>query len=115
MRFRTPTADSRQIVAAAIRGLESQWREGFAWKKAGVILLDLVRPEDVPRDLFAPDEPDAGKPKALMAAVDAVNGRMGKGSVSFGLTEPGQGWETRCSNRSPSWTTRWDEIPVVKA
>jgi DNA polymerase V len=114
-RFARPTADTRQIVAAAITGLQSHWREGFTWKKAGVILLDLVRPEDVPRDLFAPAAPDAGKPQALMAAVDAVNGRMGKGSVSFGLVEQGQGWEMRCGNRSPSWTTKWDEIPVVKA
>ena len=46
------TADSLELLAAARRGLEAAWREGFAYSKAGVMLDDLVAAELRPRTLF---------------------------------------------------------------
>ena len=36
-----PTDDSRDIIAAAIQGLRRLWRKGYAYYKAGLMLLDL--------------------------------------------------------------------------
>lgn len=114
-RLSPPTSSTPHIIRTALRGLESAWRDGYEYKKAGVILLDLVRPEDVPRDLFSPP-PEAGvKPRALMAAVDGINNRLGSGSVGYGLAPKDAPWRMHCGNRTPSYTTKWDDLPVAKA
>ncbi|RAU20739.1 DNA repair nucleotidyltransferase [Paramagnetospirillum kuznetsovii] len=115
LRLAPATSSTPAIIASALRGLESSWRDGYGYKKAGVILLDLVRPEDIPRDLFSPAIEDNGRPAALMVAMDAVNARMGKGAVGFGLAAEDAPWRMQCGNRSPSWTTSWDDIPTAKA
>ncbi|CUW41859.1 DNA polymerase V, subunit C umuC (plasmid) [Magnetospirillum sp. XM-1] len=101
------------ITALALSAIERSFRPGYRWRKAGVLLLDLVRPEDVPADLFAPPAPV--RSDALMKAVDELSDRMGRGAIGFGLRSEDAAWRARSGNRSPSWTTRWEDLPVVKA
>ncbi|CAA7626006.1 DNA polymerase V, subunit C [Candidatus Terasakiella magnetica] len=115
IRLSPPTSSTPHIIGAALKGLESSWRDGYGYKKAGVIMLDLVRPEDIPRDLFSPPPGAGEKPKALMAAVDDINSKLGKGAVGYGLAPKDAPWQMRCDNRTPSYTTSWDELPVVKS
>jgi DNA polymerase V len=35
------TSDSGKLIGAALAGLQSMWRDGYRYKKAGVTLLDL--------------------------------------------------------------------------
>ncbi|EME67885.1 DNA repair nucleotidyltransferase/DNA polymerase [Paramagnetospirillum caucaseum] len=115
IRLSPPTSSTQHIIGAALKGLKSAWRDGYAYKKAGVIMLDLVRPEDIPRDLFSPPPESGARPMALMAAMDGINSKMGKGAVGFGLVPQDAPWQMRCGNRTPSYTTNWDDLPVVKA
>ena len=39
--LRLPTADTGELVSAAVAGLKSIFRPGFNYAKAGVMLLDL--------------------------------------------------------------------------
>ena len=68
------------MVAAAKRCVEAAWRgeRGFAYVKAGVMLGDLCRADDAPPTLF-----DAAAPRseAMMAAMDQVNRRFGRGML----------------------------------
>ena len=48
-----------------------------------------------------------------MATLDALNQRMGRGTVKLGVPTPNAACRQRCANRSPRWTTRWDELPAV--
>ncbi|WP_261506292.1 DUF4113 domain-containing protein [Chromohalobacter canadensis] len=45
-----------------------------------------------------------------MAALDALNGKMGKGTVRLGVLA----WHLRCAHRTPRWTTQWQELRKVK-
>jgi DNA polymerase V len=106
------SADTRDLVAAAQRCLRAAWREGFAYVKAGVILDDLRRREDVPPCLFA--EPRAGS-EALMAAMDRINARHGRHTIfpaAMGVARP---WRQRTAHRSPRYTTCLKELPQVRA
>lgn len=114
IRLSPPTSSTPHIIGAALKGLKSAWRDGYAYKKAGVIMLDLVRPEDIPRDLFSPPPESGERPTALMAAVDGINSKLGKGAVGYGLAPKDAPWQMRRSNRTPSYTTSWDDLPVVK-
>jgi DNA polymerase V len=106
-----PTSDSPSIIGAAVRGFGQCWREGFAYRKAGVLLLDLTRPQDASRDLFTP--PPNPHHAALMQTIDAANARFGSGAIRFGLPTPQAAWGMRQRHRSPSYTTNWDDIPKV--
>jgi DNA polymerase V len=72
------TSDTRQLVAAASRCLEAAWCHGFAYIKAGVLLNDLCPPAAAPPDLLGGLRPGSA---ALMAAVDRLNARFGRGAV----------------------------------
>ncbi len=106
----TPTADSRIIVAAALKIFERIWRDGMPYRKAGVLLFGLSPETEVMPSLFA-GRPNDGNP--LMHAVDRVNGRFGRGAVGFGLSTKIAKWQMRQDRLSPSYTTRWADIPRV--
>jgi DNA polymerase V len=108
--FMVPTADSREVVATALRIFENIWKDGFAWRKAGVMLLDLAFPAEVQSSLF--DAPP-GQPDGLMTAIDRINKRFGRGSVGLGLVAKAGSWHMRREHLSPCFTTRWSDIPKV--
>jgi DNA polymerase V len=108
-----PTALTQPIAAAAIHGLKRIWYNGFSYRKAGVTLLDLVRPEAVPKDLFTPPTPT--EQIKLMQAVDHSNARFGRNTITFGLSRRQAPWRPTQNQMSPSYTTRWSDVPVVKA
>jgi DNA polymerase V len=106
------TSDSFELTAAARRGVEHAWRDGFAISKAGIMLDELIEAELRPRTLF---EGDCEKRGRLMEALDSVNGRFGR----FAAVPATQGfkreWKMRADMKSPAWTTRIAEVPRVAA
>lgn len=51
----------------------------------------------------------------LMAAVDKVNAKMGRGTLKPLGVDIRPSWKTRFGNVWPAYLTRWEEVPVVKA
>lgn len=58
-----------------------------------------------------------GRSEALKAALDACNRRWDRGAVVSGTAgfAPQRGWSTKFEMRSPKYTTRLSDIPVVNA
>jgi DNA polymerase V len=108
--FNQPTSDTRVISGAVTRILDRIWREGFAWKKAGVMMLDLTAKGSAPLSLFdtVPKHNDR-----LMLAIDTINAKHGRGSVGLGLAGKNQDWRMRRENLSPSFTTKWEDLAKV--
>ncbi len=44
----------------------------------------------------------------MMATMDALNEKMGKGVVRLGQAEKSAPWHLHCANRSPRYTMHWD-------
>jgi DNA polymerase V len=121
-----PTADTRVLIHAAVHALQSMFRPGFNYVKAGVMLVDL-QPEGLAQgelELFCgthePDRFAAERDRSqLMGALDALNRRFGRGAVSVASatrTAPTRtGTLAKQERRSPRCTTRLDEIPKVRA
>ena len=127
VRLPAATHATPALIAAAGRALDRLWRDGPAYAKAGVLLLDLSRTPQ--RDLFD----DTGLRPDLHRALDAVNRRFGPGTLAFASTgvrprvrRAADGrrvpagrerpeWLGRRSRRSPLFTTRWAELPTVRA
>ena len=106
------TNNTKHIVRAAIQGVKEAYREGFKFKKAGVMLLDLVDAADAPRSLFDGHDPKDDK---LIEAFDQINRQQGPGAINFGTAGHPSDWHSASAYRSPRYTTEWDGIPVVKA
>jgi DNA polymerase V len=108
-----PTADTGALIGEAVRMLRPLWRQGYRYAKAGVVLDDLRDAAMEPRSLFPTRDPN--RSARLMAALDAVNVRFGRGALrplSTGLARP---WSTRHARLSPRYTTRADELMEAKA
>lgn len=110
--FALPTSDARTITGAATRILERIWRDGYAWKKAGILLLDLSAKGAAPSSLF---DAVANLDDGLMTAMDQINAKFGRGSIKLGLAGKDQDWRMRQDNLSPSFTTRWADLASVRA
>lgn len=106
-----PTADTGALIGHAVRGLVAIYRAGHRYKKAGIMLLALSPADRRQGGLFDPG--DGERSRTLMAALDVVNARMGWGTLRFGTEGFRQPWVMRQGNRSPAYTTRWGEVPVV--
>jgi DNA polymerase V len=109
-----PTSDTREVLFVVQGLLKAMHRPGYAYKKAGVGLLDLVDSNVVQGDLFSPqDEPRAGK---NMDVMDSINKRFGRGTM--GMASSGwkakPTWGMRQENLSPAYTTRWSDVMRVR-
>lgn len=109
----SPTADS-SVVLGVIRTLfNNMAKPGVEYKKAGVSLLDLARPDSLTGDLFAPATVGDDK---LMEALDAINRRFGRGTAGMGTTgwREAPAWSMRQSMLSPCYTTKVDQLPMAR-
>lgn len=114
LHFPVPTADTTEFISAAHTLLDRIWRPGLSYKKAGVMAFDLVRGEAVQQALF--DTRDRDRADTLMQTMDAINKKMGRETIrhaAMGLREEAP-WHTVFSMKSPSYTTKWEDIPVVR-
>ena len=115
--LRRPTADTRHLVQAAVMGVNQIYKQGFQLSKAGVMLLDLMLDNVLQGefDFDAPETRDRGK---LMAAMDAINDRFGRGAIHVG-SAVGVGaqrdWSMRQERLTPQYTTKFSDIPIARA
>lgn len=108
------TDNTFELAEAAIYGLKRIYKAGYSYKKTGTMLLDLCPAHLVPTDLFSGiDLPDTNRSRVLMATLDEINARMGRGTVRSageGLSKP---WAMRSDNKSPAFTTDWEQLAIA--
>ncbi len=111
-----PTQDSIALQRATQVLLESLFRSGYAYKKAGVIVSELMPIQYSGRtlSLFPEDQPAPNeRDKKLMMVMDGINERYGRGAVRL-ASENSEGWKPNQERLSPYYTTRWSDIVTVK-
>lgn len=113
------TSDTVPVVNAALAGLRRIYRSGYAFIKAGVMLLDLHSAKLLQGELdLEPLEAQDCARERLMGVLDELNQRYGRGTVklaSAGVEATGEraSWAMRQERRSPAYTTRWDDMLEV--
>ena len=109
--FDTPTSDSMEIVKAALEILKLIYRDDCVYKKAGVIVGEIVPEEQVQLHLF--DKVDRDKRKALNQAVDNINNCIGRDKVKLATQGYGRKWRLKQEKLSPCYSTRLEEALEV--
>ena len=108
-----PTANvTHRIIKSALEAAEPLWKDGYKYKRAGVYLLNLSK-GPVQHSLFD-SESECKRDQLMMSVLDAVNASMGSGTMHFAASGFSKKWHMRQLRRSPRYTTRWDELPIVK-
>ena len=106
------TDDTMALTASALAGLGHIYRAGFAYKKCGVMLMELSVKAQRQATMF--DDADArAKSAKAMAVMDKLNLTYGRGTIRVGSAGVTQRWAMRSENRSPRYTTCWNELPVA--
>ncbi len=111
------TQNTGTMLHHALRGLDAIYKPGYRYQKAGVMLLDLAPLGSEQPQLFVDQAAEAARRRArpLMRALDALNRRLGRGTVRYAIEGLDAAWRMKARHRSPAYTTRWSDLPVVQA
>ncbi len=109
--FDTPTQSTIKLSSKATQALRRIFREGFGYKKCGVILYDIRSGSGVQSSLF--DGADHSKHKNLMKQLDAINHLYGKNAVRL-ATQNNNKERVNSEHLSPRYTTEWSDILKIK-
>ncbi len=108
VKFPVPTSYTPDIISCAHSGLESIYKKGFGYKKAGVILEGIIPESDIQGNLFVRENSE--KKYSLMRAMDSINSRFGAGALSTASEGLEKTWGMRRGLLSNGYTTRWDGL-----
>jgi len=100
---------TQELLHYALKGLKTIYQPNFFYKKAGVMLMDFCRENEVQGNLF--DRIDRKKQKNLMDVLDRVNGHFGRNMLKFAVMGDGSKWKIRQERLSPCYTTRMADFP----
>ena len=107
----TPTQDTRDIIAAAVKALDRIWVNGHRYAKAGCMLNDFTPTGGSQLNLFDDTQPRSNS-NQLMKVVDGIN-HSGLGKVWFAGRGIAPEWQMKREMLSPAYTTRWNDLPVA--
>ena len=124
MRLITPTSSTITIVKAANDVLQKLYRQGFHYKKAGVIVMGIGPNSPIQQDLFDTNAEQFEKMRKLDAVIDRINKLNGSETIVLGSQQytqkDGKGKAQVFANaikhdfKSKNPTTRWSDIIRLK-
>ena len=124
MRLITPSSSTITIVKAANEVLQNLYRQGYHYKKAGVIVMGIGPNSPIQQDLFDTNAEQFEKMKRLDAVIDRINKVNGTETIVLGSQQytqkDGKGKANVFANaikhdfKSKNPTTRWSDIIRLK-
>ena len=112
MKLPFPTNSSIELSQFATQALERIFKQGYHYKKAGVIVMDFVPENKIQRTLFDNSNPKHAK---LMKAVDTLNASHGQQKVRLASQDIKRVWKMKQERLSPRYTTKLSDIITVNA
>jgi DNA polymerase V len=106
-----PTNSTIELNHYAQIGLKALFREGYNYKKAGVIVMGITPNSQTQLSLFNTSNP---KHKPLMSVIDKMNKSYGTNKIKFTSQSLGRQWKMRQEILSSCYTTRIKEEITIK-
>jgi DNA polymerase V len=111
----TATNFMPDLIGAGMRALDACWRDGFRYKKAGVMLFDLHPATELQSAFTTPEPVELARRARAMAAMDGCNRAHGRGAVTLATAGITPAWRMRRGMCSPHYTTQWRDLREVAA
>ena len=109
--FPTPTSEQRTIISEAVNTIQNIFKDGYGYKKAGVIASKIIPENSIIHSLFE-DTKAIEREHKITSVLDAINSTFGKGTIKLAIQGSGK-IKTSSENQSPHYTTQWSDIPKV--
>ena len=106
-----PTNNTSLIVKKAVEGIRKIYKSGYRYKKAGIILYELHDASSV-RGLL---DYNRDQSELLMKSLDEINFRYGSSTLKLAAEGMEKKWSMKRKKISPCYTTRFDELMIVKS
>ncbi len=111
-----PSDDIRTLTRYSLQCLDGIYKAGFYYKKCGVMLTDFVNKDVKQLDLFSEVSSASQENTArVMNTINAINKKYGYRAVHLAAEGVKKPWSMKQKIKTPCYTTRWTEIPVVYA
>ncbi len=110
--FAISTNNSIEIVKTALVALDSIFKNGYRYQKAGVMLTGLSN-EDGSKNLFSCEKDE--KIKGLMKSIDNTNYRYGRSALSLASAGVQKRWNMRREHSSKIDTADFYLLPTIRA
>ncbi len=110
--FAISTNNSIEIVKTALVALDSIFKNGYRYQKAGVMLTGLSN-EDRSKNLFYSEKDE--KIKGLMKSIDNTNYRYGRSTLSLASAGVQKRWNMRREHSSKIDTADFYLLPTIRA
>lgn len=111
IRLDMPASSTQEVVSAALKALKLIWKPGFEYKKAGVVVFDIVNREERQLTLFETDSAKKEKQDVLSQVMDNVNVSSGQNVLRVATQRPGHYADgIRREHASRLFSTDWDSI-----
>lgn len=111
IKTKNPTNSSIDLCKYALIGLKAIFKEGYHYKKAGVIVMGLTPTVHKQLSFFNAENP---KHQPLMEVVDRMNNAIGRNKIKFASQSLGRQWKMKQERLSPRYSTNIEEIIKVK-
>ena len=109
-----PANSTPEIVRAALKALRLVYRPGFEYKRAGVIVVDIVDADSIQQTLFDFDSDSRDRDDRISKVMDLVNS-SGKNVLRLATQRGGHYADgIRREHCSGLYTTSWDELITVR-
>ncbi len=108
--FAISTNNSIEIVKTALVALDSIFKNGYRYQKAGVMLTGLSN-EDGSKNLFSSEKDE--KIKGLMKSIDNTNYRYGRSTLSLASAGVQKRWNMRREHSSKIDTADFYLLPTI--
>jgi DNA polymerase V len=106
-----PTSSALDLNGFAQKALKLIYKEGYHYKKAGVIISAITPNESRQLNMFYGEDP---RHMDLMQVMDKINRRVGNTKVMLAAQDLGRKWKMKQERLSPYYTTRWPDLITVK-
>ncbi len=111
IRLDMPASSTQEVVSAALKALKLIWKPGFEYKKAGVVVFDIVNREERQLTLFETDSAKKEKQDVLSQVMDNVNVSSGQNVLRVATQRSGHYADgIRREHASRLFSTDWDSI-----
>lgn len=111
IRLDMPASSTQEVVSAALKALNLIWKPGFEYKKAGVVVFDIVNRDERQLTLFETDSAKKEKQDVLSQVMDNVNVSSGQNVLRVATQRSGHYADgIRREHASRLFSTDWDSI-----
>lgn len=113
MKLNYPTSYTPQLIESSHYLLHKIFKEGYKYKKVGVIVTSIIHESKVQYNLFC--EPDSTNQIKISNVMDNLNIYWGRHTVRYAACGVQETWKMNQNLLSPRYTTNWNELPIVKS